>query len=349
MLNTEKTEERKKKILTSIVKTYIETASPVASKMLVSKYRLDFSPATVRNIMAELEDMGYLQHLHTSSGRIPTDKGYRHYVDTIMETQQLTPSEKKKILMKLINAQWEEMENLLESALNVVSNYTNQMSVLVYYRARNIYVEKIDLIYINKLRILFIIVADSGDVVHLFIEDENLPKIDELSKLLNFVNSELKGEALNDIKNKIKKNLISSHNPFYHVFSNLLILLIEALENIEEKAFLYQGTNKITKCPEFNNVSVLHNIIDMLEKEVELVKMLESDFKGSDISIHIGRENPYQCAHNCCIISAQYKLKGRVLGTIGVLGPTRLPYGRTVSVVKYVSEILGQALESALF
>ena len=349
MLNTDTIEGRKKKILAGIVKTYIETAMPVASKALVSKYRLDFSPATVRNIMVELEEVGYLKHLHTSSGRVPTDKGYRYYVDAIMEKQQLAPSEKKRILMRLINAQWEEMENLLENALSVVSNYTNQISLLVYYRARNIYVEKIDLIYINNFKILFIIVADSGDVIHIFIEDENLPRIEELSKFLNFVNSELKGEALNNIKNKIKANLISSSNPFYHVFSNLLNLLIGALVNIEDKAFLYQGTNKIIKYPEFNNIGVFHNIIDMLERKVELIKILESGFKNSDITICIGRENPYQCAQSFCIISAQYKLRGRVLGTIGILGPTRLPYSRTVSVVRYVSEILGQVLESTLF
>ncbi|MDD5613813.1 MAG: heat-inducible transcriptional repressor HrcA [Candidatus Omnitrophica bacterium] len=342
-------EDRRRKILTGIIKTYIDTAMPVASKALVYKYRLDISPATVRNIMAELEDLGYLTHLHTSSGRIPTDKGYRYYVDMVMDEEQLAPSEKKKILMRIINTQWDEVGRLLENALNVISDYTQQMSMLLHYRIKNIFVEKIDLIYINRFKILFIIVADNGDVLHLFIENENMPSIEKLANFLNFVNRELKGHSVYDISSKIKNSMLLSGNSSYHVFSSLFNLLIKSLENMEEKTFMHFGVGRIIQYPEFQDAVLLHHIMGLLDKDSPLVKILEADIKGSDVNIHIGREDVSYNLENCCIISSKYGMKNRVLGAIGVLGPTRLPYGRTISVVKYVSDVLTQALESAIF
>ena len=141
MLEPREVEERRRKILAGIVRTYIETGMPVASKLLVSKYRLGLSSATVRNIMADLEKLGYITHPHTSAGRVPTDKGYRYYVDMLMEEEQLTPVEKRKILMQLLNSQYEEIENLMEEALDIVCNYTRQLSFLFYNRENSIYVE----------------------------------------------------------------------------------------------------------------------------------------------------------------------------------------------------------------
>lgn len=350
MLSPEKIEERRRKILANIIKTYTETATPVASRTLVYKYRLNLSPASVRNIMAELEKLGYLTHPHTSAGRVPTDKGYRYYVDVIMEEEHLTPSERKRILMQLMNTHWDEINRLLEKALRIVSEYTNEMSILLYNRANNIYVEKMDLIYLNKYKVLFIIITDSGDVLHLFMEDERgFPNVEEMEKFLKFVNAEFRGEPLSNLRNKIKVNLLSSRNPLYQIFSNMLILLINALDKIEQKQFLYEGADKIVRHPEFKDVKILRGIIEMLENKRELVKILEDDIQGSDINIHIGRENPYKCAHNCSIITARYKLKGRPLGTIGVLGPTRMAYSRIISVLRYVADVLGQVMESSIF
>jgi heat-inducible transcriptional repressor len=348
MLSREKIEERRRKLLSNIIRAYIETATPVASKNLVYRYRLNLSPATVRNIMAQLEKLGYLTHPHTSAGRIPTDKGYRYYVDTIMQEEQLTPSEKKRILMQLINTQWDEIDRLLEKALEMVTKYTNEMSILLHDRAENIYIEKIDLIYINRYKILFVIVTDSGDVIHLYLENEELPSI-EVEKFLKFVNSELRGEAFHNLKNKIKLNLISSSNPFYHIFSLPLSLLVDVLDKMVEKEFFYLGTNKIMRHPEFQEIEDLQEFIDMLENKVELIKILEEHLEHSDLNIQIGKENPYHCIHKCSIITARYKFRGRPLGIIGVLGPTRLHYSRIISVVKYVAEVLGQAIESTIF
>ncbi len=342
-------EERMEKILTGIVKTYIETAMPVASKALVYKYRLKISPATVRNIMSELEGLGYLKNLHTSSGRVPTDKGYRYYVNMVMDQEQLSPSEKKKILMHIINVQWDEVERLFMNALQVVTKYTNQPSLLVYHRVRNVYVEKIDLVYINKFKVLFIIVADNGDVLHLFIEDEHIPSIDELSSFLKFANRELQGQSLFEIKSYIKRKLISSDDSFYRLFSSLFNLIINSLDKMDEKIFMYFGANRIIQYPEFRNVDILEKVMNLIEEGSVLTKIMESDINGSDINIHIGEESESMDIKNCCIVTSKYKVKDRALGTIGILGPTRIPYARSISVVKYVSDVLTQALDSAIF
>ncbi len=342
-------EERMERILTGIVKTYIETAMPVASKALVCKYRLKVSPATVRNIMSELEELGYLKNLHTSSGRIPTDKGYRYYVNMIMDQEQLSPSEKKKILMHIINVQWDEVDSLFMNALQVVTKYTNQPSLLIYHRVRNVYVEKIDLVYINKFKVLFIIIADNGDVLHLLIEDEHMSSMDELSSFLKFANRELQGQSLFEIKNHIKRKLISLDDSFYRLFSSLFNLIINSLEKMDEKIFMYFGANRIIQYPEFRDIDVLERVMKLLEEGSALTKIMEGDVTGSDINIHIGEESAFMDIKNCCVVTSKYKVKNRTLGTIGILGPTRIPYARSISVVKYVSDVLTQALDSAIF
>jgi heat-inducible transcriptional repressor len=349
MLDPREVEERRKRILGGIIRTYIETGMPVASKFLVSKYRLGLSPATVRNIMAELEKLGYITHPHTSAGRVPTDKGYRYYVDMIMEEEQLTPGEKKKILMQLINSQYDEIENLMQQALDVISDYTEQLAILFYNRENSIYVKKIDLISITKNKILAIIITESGDVLHFFLEGEELPQPEKLEKFTTFLNAEFTGLSIAQIKNKIKTRLISSPDPLYGMFSSYLKLFSKILDCIKGKELLYQGTDKLLNFGSRGDIENLSSIVNVLEEKVELIKMLEGDLKKGDVNIHIGRENLYGFMSECSIITAKYKFHGRPLGTIGILGPKRLPYSRVVSVVKYVADVLTQAIEGMLF
>ncbi|OQX84188.1 MAG: heat-inducible transcription repressor HrcA [Candidatus Omnitrophica bacterium 4484_49] len=349
MLEPREVEERRRKILAGIVRTYIETGMPVASKLLVSKYRLGLSSATVRNIMADLEKLGYITHPHTSAGRVPTDKGYRYYVDMLMEEEQLTPVEKRKILMQLLNSQYEEIENLMEEALDIVCNYTRQLSFLFYNRENSIYVEKINLIPITRNKILVVIITESGDVLHFFLEGEELPLHEKLEKFTNFLNSEFKGLSITNIKGKIKTKLISSPDPLYSMFSSYLKLFYKILDSIQGKQLLYQGTKNLVDSGLSGDILNLSSILTALEEKTGLIKLLEGDLKKGDINIYIGEENLCNFISECSIITARYKLHGKPLGTIGILGPKRIYYSRVVSVVKYVADVLTQAIEGMIF
>jgi len=349
MLEPREVEERRRKILAGIVRTYIETGMPVASKLLVSKYRLGLSSATVRNIMADLEKLGYITHPHTSAGRVPTDKGYRYYVDMLMEEEQLTPVEKRKILMQLLNSQYEEIENLMEEALDIVCNYTRQLSFLFYNRENSIYVEKINLIPITRNKILVVIITESGDVLHFFLEGEELPSHEKLEKFTNFLNSEFKGLSITNIKGKIKTKLISSPDPLYSMFSSYLKLVYKILDSIQGKQLLYQGTKNLVDSGLSGDILNLSSILTALEEKTGLIKLLEGDLKKGDINIYIGEENLCNFISECSIITARYKLHGKPLGTIGILGPKRIYYSRVVSVVKYVADVLTQAIEGMIF
>jgi len=349
MLEPREVEERRRKILAGIVRTYIETGMPVASKLLVSKYRLGLSSATVRNIMADLEKLGYITHPHTSAGRVPTDKGYRYYVDMLMEEEQLTPVEKRKILMQLLNSQYEEIENLMEEALDIVCNYTRQLSFLFYNRENSIYVEKINLIPITRNKILVVIITESGDVLHFFLEGEELPSHEKLEKFTNFLNSEFKGLSITNIKGKIKTKLISSPDPLYSMFSSYLKLFYKILDSIQGKQLLYQGTKNLVDSGLSGDILNLSSILTALEEKTGLIKLLEGDLKKGDINIYIGEENLCNFISECSIITARYKLHGKPLGTIGILGPKRIYYSRVVSVVKYVADVLTQAIEGMIF
>jgi heat-inducible transcriptional repressor len=342
-------EERKLRILSTIIRTYIETGKPVASKMLVYRHRLKISPATVRNIMAELEELGYLTHPHTSAGRIPTDEGYRYYVDILMEEEKVSPSEKRKILTELLEEEWADLDRFLEKSVEVISELTDETALLFYAGAMNTILKKINLIPVSENKLLFIFISDTGDVHHVFIDSQNIFPKNKIVKFLQFINSELATDTIYNLKTKIKQRFLNPEYPFYSIFHDALELFLSALEKIEEHHVYFEGTSKVLMKPEFHNIERLRLLFSALERKRDLIKILKEDLNKEDINIRIGKENTYPFIKNCSIITVKYKIENRSLGVIGVLGPKRLAYGRVISILKYVANILGEVLETSLF
>lgn len=342
-------EERRRKILFNIIRTYIETAKPVASKALVYRYRLKVSPATVRNIMAELEELGYLTHPHTSAGRIPTDKGLRYYVDLLMQEERITPYEKRRILSELLETQWAELEELLAKSAEVISELTDEAGLLFYAGARQTVLRGVNLIPLSENKLLFIMIGDTGEVHHVFVETRELPAQNKVEKFLRFINEELKDETVLSLKSKIKSRFLVPEYPFYSIFYDLLKLFLSALEKIEKKYLYLEGTSKVLMKPEFQDIERAKLLLNALEEKKEIIRILEQDLYRNEINIHIGEENPCPKIHDCSIITAKYRIGQRSLGTIGVLGPKRMAYGRIISILRYMADILGEAMETSLF
>src|SRR3990167_7641318 len=284
---------RRNKILEIVVDSYVSTAAPVGSLAVSKKFRERLSPATIRNIMAELEEIGYITHPHTSAGRIPTDKGYRYYVDSIMEPRQLTPDEKEFVEV-VLNQEAYELGDLIKRAGKIISELTGQASLVSFPRAKRRTFKRIELIPATKTKIYTLLFTAQGLVKHSIFEAHD--SIEE-SELLSM-----------------------SH----------------ILDESDERVLL-EGAHHIIEQPEFREAEKVMGLLKALEGEEEILSIMEQDLNEERARIHIGAENPFDDIKDCSIVISNYRIGSQNIGSIGVIGPTRMDYSRAVPAVEYVS------------
>ncbi|MFH1701459.1 MAG: heat-inducible transcriptional repressor HrcA [Candidatus Zixiibacteriota bacterium] len=335
---------REKEVLACLVSHYVETADPVGSRVIANKFKLGISPATIRNTMQDLEEMGMVTQPHTSAGRIPTDSGYRLYVDMLLGREMLTESEKKAINDRL-SPGYGGIDSVLEQTSRVLANLSNQIGLTVSPKLDNSILTRIELIPMAEGRVLVVLVFRSGLARTILLEIEASIGNDELSKMSQVLNEKLSGLTLGEIRNTIQKRLSGSRgNP------RLLRIFLDENSEIWNSVSTNQlhigGTENLLGKPEFANRKKLQDLIRLLETPAELIHELnaESDL-NSGLIITIGAENKAKEIQSCSVVSASYKV-GSTSGTIGVIGPTRMPYGKLASLVKYAARQLSKALKN---
>lgn len=330
-------DDRKIKILRAIINDYINTAEPVGSRTIAKKYDLGISSATIRNEMADLEDMGYLEQLHTSSGRKPSDKGYRLYVDKLMKLTELSPEEEFVIKTRLIDVALYEVDKVLKQASQVLSELTNLTSIVKTPSVKNSYLKSIQLLEVDNSNVLAVVITDSGIIKNTLIRIKKPISKDILLQLNNLLSARLKNLTVNEINleviNKIKQDL----NEHQEIFDAIIPVLYESLTAVDKPDTILEGTTNIFNYPEFYDIEKAKEFLSLLNNKSMLDSLLDND---SNISIVIGNENNLEGAKECSIVTATYKLSGRPIGTIGVIGPTRIPYSKVVPILsKIVKEI----------
>jgi len=334
---------RKERILQVVTDDYIESAEPVGSRTIAKKYDLGLSPATIRNEMSDLEDSGYLKQPHTSAGRIPSHQGYRYYVDALMDERPLTLVELESIRIEFED-KTKRIDTLLQQTVKVLAQITKFPSLILTPKLQVAVFKHIQLIPINEYSILVLVVTDAGFVETKLIETPFPIKEEELERISGMLNKKLKGVSLRSLRNTLLREIkdeMLAHDLFFHKTMQLLVKTLEIKE--KEKVYI-DGTVNILEQPEFKEVDKLKPIMMMLEKEDTLYNILTDSTLSHGIRICIGEENPEQAAHDCSVVTATYEVGGRTLGTIGVLGPTRMDYARVVSVVEFVSNYLSELL-----
>lgn len=338
-------DERKQKVLRAIIKDYISTAEPVGSRTIARKYDLGVSPATIRNEMADLEDLGYIEQPHTSAGRVPSDRGYRYYVDCLMKKQQLTKEEEKKILSGY-KAKVQDIGIVLSQTNTIISNITNYTSILTGPEFNKSNLRHVQLVPLESGRALVVVVADNGMTQTKMID---LPKsIDDtdLVKISQVMNAKLQGLSLEDIKLTLIKEIYFELSKHKHIFNAAMDLIQETLNlNPEEKVYL-AGTLNILNQPEFRDIEKVKTLLSLLEQE-KVLKGIISDSGNVEEGIHvtIGGENRVEELHNCSTITATYQIDGKVIGSVGIIGPTRMDYEKAVSIVDFMTQHLSRMME----
>ncbi len=333
---------RKKQILKVVTDDYISSAEPVGSRTIARRYDLGLSPATIRNEMSDLEEGGYLEQPHTSAGRIPSEKGYRYYVDALMSMRQLNEHEVELIYREL-EKHHHEIEVLIHQTSKILTQMTKYPSMVLGPQIQTAIFRHIQLVRLSENTILVLVVTDTGYVENKVIELENGITDMELDRISSLLNQRLRGMNLKDIKSNIIKD-IRSEIVFQDEFFNeaVKILVKSITDHSQERVFL-DGATTILEQPEFSDIIKFKPLMKVLEVEENLYKLLTNNLQRG-AKVKIGSENENFGIQDCSIVTAGYEIAGRTVGVIGVLGPTRMEYAKVLPVVEYTAGILSDVL-----
>ena len=334
-------DERKKKILQAVIDEYVNTAEPVSSSTLVEKYNLNYSSATVRNELADLEKNGYLDKTHTSSGRIPSEKGYRFYVDELLKEDDISIEEMKYIQTKL-DSKINEIEDLAKIATTTLSEITHYTTVSIGPKTDTQLIEEIKFVLLGTRMIMVVIVTDSGLVKETIIKyDEDISQ-SQVETLNNLFNTKLKGKPLSKIDKPMEEYILAEIT--YSI--DVIKPIIEQINRIVEEAdtIYLEGAKKSFDLPEFKSLELAKNFVNVLDEKELMLDILDSGV-AKDINVYIGDENDKKELKDFSVVTFKHSIGDKDLGTIGIIGPKRMNYSKVISVMKYISKKINENKE----
>ncbi len=336
-------DDRKIKILEAIINDYINTGEPVGSRTLAKKYNLGVGSATIRNEMADLEDMGLLEQPHTSAGRVPSSKGYRLYVDNFMKKDNLSLEEELQIKKYIIDTAMLEVDKIVKQASTLLSELTNLTCVVQKPSVTQSYIKSVQLLKVDEHTIVSVIVTDTGVIKNHRIRTEKIPSSDELQIINNIINSRLVNLTIEEINLEVINNLKKDLEGFDDLFNAIVPALYESLKEENKSEVFMSGTTNIFNYPEYNDIDNAKEILNLLYNKDCLIELMEPSGK---LSVKIGEENFVPEAKNCSVISAEYSLGNKSIGTIGLIGPRRINYSRVIAIMAQVMKELNEMLRN---
>lgn len=338
-------DDRKIRILEAVVNDYVSTSKPVGSERLIGVYTLGCKSATVRNEMADLAEMGYLVQPHTSAGRIPTDQGYRYYVDELMKPPSaLRPEEVARARASCARAR-AEVDEILSSTCRVLSQLTSCASMASEPSTTASTVRRVYLSGASPRHALLVVLLSTGHVQNRLIEVSPVPGDRSLAALSAFVNLHVAGQPIAELgrmrpADDLPPELAGSATLLARVF----VALADVADALAEDRVLVEGTHQFLRQPEFQDVQRLESLLNVLEQRSALFQVLRRTMLHRSVTIHIGAENEYEPMQECSVVSSSYRISGRPAGYLGVVGPTRMNYERAAAAVDLMARSLSQVL-----
>lgn len=334
-------DSRKKKVLQAIIEEYINTAEPVSSAALTINHGLNCSSATIRNDMAELEKEGYLDKPHTSAGRVPSAKGYRFYVDELLNDENISMDEIQFIKSRL-ETKVNEIEDLTKITTNTISELTHYATVAIGPKSEEQIIEDIKFVLLGSRVLMAVILTESGAIKESIIKfDEDVTQ--NQVENLNFIfNNKLKGKPLEKIDKPMEEYISSEMNNQINVIKPIIDQMNKAIG--EEERLYLEGTSKVFDFPEFNKIDTARNFLNILDTKEMMIELLNTGF-AKDINVYIGDENNNDELKDFSIVTFKHTVGNVDLGTIGIIGPKRMDYSKVISVMKYISKNLNEQLK----
>ena len=340
--------ERKIKILEAIINDYIATAEPIGSRTIAKKYDLGISSATIRNEMSDLEELGFIIQPHTSSGRVPSDMGYRLYVDRLLHFRELTKQE-TDFLRNIVAENINHIEYLMRQTAKALTALTSYTTVVSEPKSQVVKIKHVQVIPFDETSVITVVVTDNKVVKNNVIKVEHAPEADILNQISNVVNQTLKKFSFEEI---ISKEAYSQflNSPYGKLIDDVFISVIKTANEEREMQVYTSGVNNILDFPEFSDIDKAKNVFKALEEKDMLIDILEGgnrlhqDF--GNIKILIGNENSFEQLKDCSIIKTDYKYGEDSYGTIGIIGPTRMNYAQVIPVLNSIVESINDVIKA---
>lgn len=327
-------DERKLKILQAIVEDYVLTGDPVGSRTVAKKYIHGMSPATIRNDMADLEEMGFLQQPHTSAGRIPSDQGYREYVNRLMHTKNLSESEAERIKEKLATV-LKDIDHLVKLTSNVIAQITSYTTVAITPQLKKTSIKHLQFVPIDKTKILLVLITNVGTVKNITIKVNKEYDSDFLHLVSNVLNEKFKDFPLQNIDSTIWDDIERTTRIEKDVLIPVFEALKESVNSPDTKDVFLEGTSNIFNFPEFSDISKAKEFLHMLDEPDFFIRLLSNE-NDKKINIRIGSENQCNEIKKCSLITTSFWSGDKLLATLGVIGPTRMDYAKVVACIEYL-------------
>ena len=340
-------DERKRQVLQAIIDDYITTAEPIGSRTIARKCGLGVSPATIRNEMSDLEMLGYLEQPHASAGRIPSAKGYRFYVDCLMGPQQISDQD-TRLIDQWFEQKVRRLDEAFQETVRVLSRMTRNVSLLLAPQAAACKFKYLQFLPFDENRVVLIIVTDTGVMENRLMEIPEGMSAEELQRIAGAMNHRLGGLDVTDIQSALLDQIKAEVLPRPELLENALALMREATCGTTANDKLYLGgTTQLLNQPEFRDVEKVRHLLSMLEEERLLHDILHTQ-DGNGVIVTIGQENKFSGIQDCSVIQASFRLDGQTVGTLAVLGPTRMEYARTMAAIEFMQKHMEQILKKYL-
>lgn len=334
--------QRSRQILEAIVEDYIATAEPVGSTAVAKRHAMSLSSATVRNVMASLEDLGLLTSPHTSAGRVPTEKGFRFYVDSLVSLRPISQQEKKLILRRYRNSGG-NMTDLLRETSQTLSSLSSYTGIVVTPRLTSLVFRQIEFVKLGARKILAILVSCNGSVQNRILDVESEISPDDLLRMANYLNSILEGLTIDKVREKILQEMNSEKTRYDMMMSRALTISEQVLPDGERDLFI-AGQSRILDQPEFTDMAKMREIFEAFEEKGRLVELLGRCMQADGVQIFIGTETPLKEMCGMSLITSTYLTGNDTIGLLGVIGPTRMGYSSVIPIVDYTARVVSRLL-----
>ncbi len=334
-------DERKRRVLQAVIDDYIASAEPVGSRALARKHDLGVSPATIRNEMADLEMLGYLEHIHTSSGRVPSAKGYRFYVDGLIPPKPVS-DEEKVLIDRWYQARVKRIDEVFQETARLISKMTRNVSLVLAPQVSQAAFRCLQFLPLDDHRVITVLMTDAGFVENKILEMPDGAEFEDFQRMARVINRVLAGKTIRSISES-SLQMIEDEIQDSGLYASALEVIQRALDASKKERLYLGGTTMMLEQPEFHDVEKVKNLLLVLEEE-ELVKDILHAHTGRGLEVTIGRENENSSIQDCSIITATYHLDGELLGTLAVLGPTRMEYSKAMSLLEYMNTNISEVI-----
>jgi len=334
-------------LLKALIENYIRDGQPVGSRTLSRDSGLSLSSATIRNVMADLEDLGFVASPHTSAGRVPTDKGYRFFVDTLLKLKPLEHGEVEEIERRL-GSDATDGRSLVQTASQMLSSVTHMAGLVTLPNPHYIALSHIEFVALSENRALAIMVMDNHEVQNRVVQLERYHAADELRRAANYLNEAFAGRSLPDVRAQLVAQLQDTRQHMNQLMLDAIQMAQKVFENqpAERVEYVIAGETNLMGFAELSNIDRLRRLFEAFNEKHDILRLLDSCLHAEGIQIFIGHESGYRILDNISVVTAPYMQDNQIVGVLGIIGPTRMAYERVIPIVDVTAKLLGSALNA---